>query len=103
MPGGPALSVPTISNPIVDVTLGSGIYKGSLSSSQTLGGSPVFYFQTGVITQWYIYFVSSNSTTNFDFLTENWPVYTEDSLFTPYPVGTSGVGEIGRVGGWTRQ
>src|SRR5947208_207468 len=57
------LSVPNlnngVSNPIVDVLLGSGIYSGSLSSSTELNGGPVFYLNNGAIAQWYADFVSS--------------------------------------------
>ncbi len=92
--------LPIISNPIMDVQLASGAYSGSLSSSTlTTQGGPVFFFQNGVITQWFILFVSGQTV----FLTENWPVFTEDSLFLGFPNGTNGTGEIGGPGVWVRQ
>jgi Bacterial Ig domain len=88
---------PITSDPIVDVTLSSGSYSGSLSTGTPLNGGPLFYLQNDVITQWYVNFVSGGV----DYFTENWPIYTEDSLFVGYPVGQSGTGEIFGVGSWT--
>jgi hypothetical protein len=87
-----------VSDPIVDVQVRSGTYSGSLSTATSLSqGGPDFYFQNGVITQWFINFRSGQTS----FLTEHWPVSTEDSLFLGYPTGTNGTGEIGGVGSWT--
>jgi hypothetical protein len=93
-----------VSGSITALSVQSGSYSatlysdGALSPGDTLGqGGPDFHFTNGVIDQWFINFETSSSTT---FLTENWPVYTEDSLFIP----GHGTGEVGNLAGaWTKQ
>jgi hypothetical protein len=89
-------------DPIDNIFMQSGTYSGFLSSSTVLNGGPVFYFQNGTITQWYVNFVSPTPYGLVNFFTENWPVYTEDSLFLGYPIGQSGAGEIAGIGKWTQ-
>src|SRR6202030_108527 len=90
--------LPIVSNPIMTLQASSGVYSGTLAQAVNLSqGGPDFYFQNGVITHCFINFTAGQTT----FLTENWPVYTEDSLFLGYPNGTNGIGEIGGIGTWT--
>ena len=73
--------------------------NGAVSPGDTLAqGGPDFHLQNGVIDQWFVNFETPSGAT---FLTEHWPVYTEDSLFVASP--SAGTGEIGNLGAWTKQ
>jgi hypothetical protein len=92
-----------VSGAITGLSVQSGSYSatlysnGALSPGDTLSqGGPDFHLQNGVLDQWFVNFETPSSTT---FLTENWPVYTEDSLFIP----GHGTGEVGGLGVWTKQ
>jgi hypothetical protein len=96
-----------ISNSIAALSVQSGSYAGTLYSDGALSpgytlsqGGPDFHFQNGVIDQWFVNFETPSGAT---FLTEHWPVYTEDSLFVGSPTGSYGTGETGNLGAWTKQ
>jgi hypothetical protein len=93
---------PIISNPIKDVTLQSGVYSETLSSSSPTNG-PVFYFQNGIITGWFIdlYSRSIHLYTVKNFYLSN---YLDEDQIIILPSGIFGeTGERLGAGSWTRQ